>query len=81
LFFVAFGAALAIIGLLNWIFREEAESESPTHYWFWFSSGPYIKSAEGRVEHVVFMSKVQLGCGVPILAFGVLEVLPLMTLL
>jgi hypothetical protein len=57
--------------LLYWIFREGASSESPTHYWFWFSGGPYIRSAEGRVEHIAFKSKVLLACGIPILLIGV----------
>jgi len=59
------------MGLLFWIFKEGARSESPAHYWFWFSGGPYIRNAKGRVEHIVFKSKVLSVCGVPILGFGV----------
>ncbi|MEM3596801.1 MAG: hypothetical protein QXJ53_01535 [Candidatus Bathyarchaeia archaeon] len=59
-----------IIGLLDWVFKE-VRSENPTHYWLWFSSGPYIRSAEGRVEHIAFKSKVLLTCGIPTFLIGI----------
>jgi hypothetical protein len=69
--FIGVGLGYIAGGLLFWFFREGAGSESPTHYWFWFSRGPYIRSADGRVEHVAFMSKALLACGTPILVVGI----------
>jgi len=47
---------------------------NPKHYksWSWFGGElRYIGSAEGRIEHMVFKSKVLSACGVPILALGI----------
>lgn len=71
LLFIINGLIYIIIGLLDWVFKEEARSENPTRYWLWFSSGPYIRSAEGRVEHIAFKSKVLLTCGILTLLMGV----------
>lgn len=69
--FIFEGSLCVIGGLLFWIFKEDAGSDNPAHYWFWFSSGPYIRSAETRIEHITFKSKVLLAFGIPVLLIGI----------
>ncbi|MEM0007563.1 MAG: hypothetical protein QXR89_04770 [Candidatus Bathyarchaeia archaeon] len=71
LLFILDGLSQIAIGSYYWVNKEKASKESPVHYWFWFSSGPYIRSAKERVEHVAFKGKVLLACGIPLLLIGI----------